>query len=242
MSCKKKILPIQRSCKNSILNFLCDFFVDHWCFWRALFSFQIYLTGTLHLRPRWPCCIISNELLSASFQLFSLWLCFGKSSMSNRWPIWPSWPESVTGAFHHDEGRGWKPACNVCRKSEDTLQAGMKGMLVAPGTAGASRGQHWFILPQTRLHTLFQSSSEGENPKMLFSINGHGRGWHEGGKEVATCYLRPHEVMRSWAISWLHILMMSWVIYLSLFLYQDLFSMNYLIRSQTERRHHFRKC
>lgn len=54
---------------------------------------------------------------------------------------------------------------------------------------------------------------------------------------LVTCVL-----MRSWAISWLHILMMSWVIYLSLFLYQDLFSMNYLIRSQTERRHHFRKC
>lgn len=140
------------------------------------------------------------------------------------------------------EGRGWKPACNVCRKSEDTLRAGMKGMLVAAGTAGASRGQRWFILPPTRLHTWFQSSSEGENPRMLFSINGRGRGWCEGGKEVATCYLRPHEVTRSWAISWLHILMTSWVIYLSLFLYQDLFSMNSLIRSQTERRHHFRKC
>lgn len=162
--------------------------------------------------------------------------------MSNRWPIWPSLPEPMTGAFHQDRGRGWKPARNACRKSEDTLRAGMKGMLVAPGTAGASQGQCWFILPKTRLHTRFQRSSEGENPRMLFSINGHGRGWREGGKEVAAGYLHPLEVTRSWAISWLHILMRSWVIYLSLFLYQDLFSTNYPIKSQTERRRRFRKC
>ena len=123
------------------------------------------------------------------------------------------------------EARGWKPACNVCRKSEDTLWAGMKGMLVAPGMAGASWGQHWFILWKTRLHTWFQRSSEGENPRMLSSINGCGRSSREGGKEVITGYLRPHEVMR------------SWVTYLFLLPYQDLFSMNYLVKSQTERRH-----
>lgn len=38
------------------------------------------------------------------------------------------------------------------------------------------------------------------------------------------------------------VFMRSWVIYLSLFPYQDLFSMNYLIKSQTERRRQYRKC
>ena len=161
-----------------------------------LLSFQIYLVGTVPLRSRWPCCIISNELLSVFFQLFSFWLWFDKSSASNRCPIWPFSSASVTGAFHHD---GWEGeeghACNVHRKSEDTLMAGMKGIPIAPQTVGTSRGQHWFILRKTRLHTLLQRSSKSESSGMLFSINRHGRSWCESRKEVVTGYLGPREVV-----------------------------------------------
>lgn len=156
-----------------------------------LLNFQVYLAWTLHLKPRRPCSIISNELSSVFFQLFSFWLLLDKSSMPNRCPMRPFSSEPMTGGFHPN---GWERRERGCVLSMQRSRRQISGWNEKnPHRAADSGGTERLTLlhaADNKLHAPLQRR-RCANFRIRLSMNGRDMNSHEDRKRHSRIIWAP---------------------------------------------------